>query len=84
MTAPATAASSSPAWAAPADDDPPGYRVSWSLSGHARRLLTLALTGLAAAVITGRAEFAGLAAPAVLLLAAWRPGRPATVTVRSG
>ena len=55
--------------------------VSWSLSAHARRLLTLALAGLAIAVITGRPEFAGVAAPAILLLAAWRPGRPASITV---
>jgi uncharacterized protein (DUF58 family) len=78
MTGPTAATTS------PAGDGAPAYRVSWSLSGHAQRLLTLALAGLAAAVITGRPEFAGLAAPAVLLLAAWRPGRPATVTVRSG
>jgi uncharacterized protein (DUF58 family) len=57
------------------------FRVSWSLSGHARRLLTLALAGLIIALVTGRAEFAGLAAPALLLLAAWWPRRPAQVTV---
>jgi uncharacterized protein (DUF58 family) len=58
--------------------------VSWALSGHARRLLTLALGGLVVAVITGRPEFAGVAAPAVLLLAAWRPGRPASVHLTIG
>jgi uncharacterized protein (DUF58 family) len=56
-------------------------RVSWSLSAHARRLLTLALAALVLAVITGRAEFAGLAAPAVLLLACWRARRPGRVQV---
>jgi uncharacterized protein (DUF58 family) len=65
-------------------DDAREYRVSWSLSGHARRLLTLALAGLVIAALTGRPEFAGLAAPAVLLLATWRPGRPASLQVRVG
>jgi uncharacterized protein (DUF58 family) len=65
-------------------DDAREYRVSWNLSGHARRLLTLALAGLVIAALTGRPEFAGLAAPAVLLLATWRPGRPASVLVRVG
>jgi uncharacterized protein (DUF58 family) len=55
--------------------------VTWGLSAHARRLLTLALAGLVIAVITGRPEFAGVAAPAILLLAGWRARRPATVTV---
>jgi uncharacterized protein (DUF58 family) len=56
-------------------------RVSWSLSAHARRLLTLALTGLVIAVLTGRPEFAGVAAPAVVLLACWPVRRPGSVTV---
>jgi uncharacterized protein (DUF58 family) len=56
--------------------------VRWGLSAHARRLLTLALAGLVIAVITGRPEFAGLAAPAVLLLATLRPGRPAEIGLR--
>jgi len=56
-------------------------RVSWSLSAHARGLLTLALGGLVIAVLTGRPEFAGVAAPAVLLLAGWRVRRPDSVTV---
>ena len=55
--------------------------VSWRLSGHARRLITLALAGLVIAVITRRPEFAGVAAPAVLLLAARRPARPARIAV---
>jgi uncharacterized protein (DUF58 family) len=57
-------------------------RPSWSMSGHAWRLTTLALTGLIIAVITRRPEFAGAAAPALLLLAARRPERPAEVDVR--
>lgn len=43
--------------------------VRWALSSHARRLLTLALTGLLLAILSGRPEFAGVAAPALLLLA---------------
>ena len=50
--------------------------VRWTLSRHARRLLTLAAAGLFVAVLTRRAEFAGLAAPALLLLGAGRPSRP--------
>jgi uncharacterized protein (DUF58 family) len=64
--------------------DVPGQRgraqsIRWGLSAHARRLLTLALGGLLVAVLTGRPEFAGLAAPPLLLLATWRPDRPASV-----
>ncbi len=58
--------------------------LSWSISPHARRLLTLAVAALAIAVGTGRPEFAGLAAPALLLLAAGRRGRPAEVQVSAG
>ena len=54
-------------------------RLHWSVSAHALRLTTLALAALIIAVITKRPEFAGVAAPAVLLLAARRPWRPATV-----
>jgi uncharacterized protein (DUF58 family) len=57
--------------------------VNWWLSAHARRLLTLALSGLALAVLTGRPEFAGLAAPAVLLLAGWQAHRPARLVARA-
>ena len=53
----------------------------WAVSAHARRLVTLALAGLVIAVLTRRPEFAGVAAPAVLLLAARRPGRPGQVGV---
>ena len=49
--------------------------LSWSFSAHARRLLTLALSGLAVAVITQRPAFAAAAAPAMVLLAAWRRDR---------
>jgi uncharacterized protein (DUF58 family) len=56
--------------------------VRWDVSPHARRLLTLALAGLIIAIITRRPEFAGLAAPAVLLLATWRTDRPAEVSLR--
>jgi len=45
------------------------------------RLITLALTGLTIAVLTRRPEFAGVAAPAVLLLAVRRPERPDAITV---
>jgi uncharacterized protein (DUF58 family) len=56
--------------------------VDWGLSAHARRLLTLALAGLVLAVATDRPEFAGLAAPALLLLATIRRNRPAQLGVR--
>jgi uncharacterized protein (DUF58 family) len=61
---------------------PKDVAVQWTLSRHARRLLTLAAAGLLAAVLTRRPEFAGLAAPALLLLRGGRPSRPATVGVR--
>ena len=56
-------------------------RLSWSLSGHARRLVTLALGGLAIAVVSRRPEFAAAAAPALVLLATWRRDRPAQIGV---
>lgn len=55
--------------------------VRWRLSDHARRLVTLAFTGLFIAVVTRRPEFAGIAAPALLLLIPVRARRPASVTV---
>lgn len=55
--------------------------VAWRLSDHARRLITLAVAGLLAAVLARRPEFAGLAAPAVLLLLPGRAGRTGTVTI---
>jgi uncharacterized protein (DUF58 family) len=56
--------------------------VRWRPSRHALRLYTLALAGLLLATLTRRPEFAGLAAPALLLLGAARPGRPARAGVR--
>jgi uncharacterized protein (DUF58 family) len=56
-------------------------RLSWSLSSHARRLVTLALGGLAIAVVSRRPEFAAAAAPALALLATWRRDRPAQIGV---
>jgi uncharacterized protein (DUF58 family) len=61
--------------------------VRWRPSRHARRLLTLAAGGLLLAVLLRRPELAGLAAPALLLLAAGRAtrgGRPERLTVRIG
>ena len=46
--------------------------LRWRSSRHTRRLLTLGLTGLLIAVLARRPEFAGLAAPALVLLAAGR------------
>ncbi|HUA30150.1 MAG TPA: DUF58 domain-containing protein [Streptosporangiaceae bacterium] len=66
---------------------PPGaararqVKLAWAPSAHAQRLVTLALTGLIIAVVTRRPEFAGVAAPAVLLLAARRRGRPGKIGV---
>jgi uncharacterized protein (DUF58 family) len=56
-------------------DRPVRLTPRWGLSAHARRLLTVALAGLIIAVVTRRAEFAGLAAPALLLLTGWRRER---------
>ncbi len=62
-----------------------GAAVRWRSSRHARRLLTLGLFGVFIATITRRPEFAGLAAPALLLLAAGRiQRRPPRITVRAG
>jgi uncharacterized protein (DUF58 family) len=58
--------------------------VRWRPSRHARRLLTLAAAGLLLATLTRRPELAGLAAPALLLLGAARPGRPSRLGVRVG
>jgi uncharacterized protein (DUF58 family) len=55
--------------------------LRWGPSGHARRLLTLALAGLLIAVVTRRAEFAAAAGPALLLLATWRQDRPRSILV---
>jgi uncharacterized protein (DUF58 family) len=58
-------------------------RPAWSRSAHSYRLATLAITGLVIAVITRRPEFAGVAAPAVLLLAVRAPQRPEVIRVRA-
>jgi uncharacterized protein (DUF58 family) len=65
--------------------DPVGARhlpLRWGLSAHARRLVTLALAGLIIAIVTRRPEFAGLTAPALLMLATWRSDRAAELTAR--
>lgn len=58
--------------------------IRWQLSGHARRLVTLACAGLFFAVITRRAEFAGLAAPALLLLTGYRADKPSVMGAELG
>ena len=63
------------------DGERPGPELHWRLSRHTRRLITLGLAGLAIALISGRPEFAGVAAPALLILGARRPDRPARVGV---
>ena len=58
--------------------------VRWRSSRHARRLLTLGLFGVFAATLARRPEFAGVAAPALLLLAAGRvQRRPPRIAVRA-
>jgi len=49
--------------------------VRWTYSPHARRLLTLGLAGLVLAIVTRRPEFAGVAAPALLVLVTWPADR---------
>jgi uncharacterized protein (DUF58 family) len=57
--------------------------LHWRSSRHARRLLTLGLAGVLIALLARRPEFAGVAAPALLLLAAGRvQRRPARIRVR--
>jgi uncharacterized protein (DUF58 family) len=55
--------------------------VRWAPSAHARRLLTLAIGALVLAFFTRRPEFAGLAAPPLILLATWRTDRPAEISL---
>ena len=65
-------------------DPRPGRRpvpVTWAPSAHARRLLTLAIGALVLAIFTRRPEFAGLAAPPLILLATWRTDRPAELSL---
>jgi uncharacterized protein (DUF58 family) len=61
---------------------PSEVTVRWTLSRHARRLLTLAVAGLFLAVLNRRPELVGFAAPALLLLGAARPSRPTSIGVR--
>jgi uncharacterized protein (DUF58 family) len=68
------------AWAAGAE--PVEHPVRWRLSRHARRLLTLSLAAIFVATVARRPEFAGLAAPALLLLGAGRGARPAAIGIR--
>jgi len=58
--------------------------ITWQLSGHARRLATLAIAGLLFAVITRRAEFAGLAAPALLMLIGYGADKPSSIGAELG
>jgi uncharacterized protein (DUF58 family) len=59
------------------------FGLRWRSSRHAHRLLTLGLAGLFVAIVARRPEFAGLAAPALLLLAAGRgQRRPSRISVR--
>jgi uncharacterized protein (DUF58 family) len=51
------------------------FSLRWRSSRHARRLLTLGLAALFIATVARRPEFAGLAAPPLLLLAAGRGQR---------
>ena len=63
---------------------PTELALHWRSSRHARRLLTLALFGVFIATVARRPEFAGVAAPALLLLAAGRvQRRPPRITVRA-
>jgi len=57
--------------------------VRWRPSRQARRLLTLALAGLLLATLTRRPEFAGLAAPALLLLGGGHSKLPTRFLVRT-
>jgi uncharacterized protein (DUF58 family) len=69
-----------PAFNAPSQE----FSLQWRSSRHARRLLTLGLAALFIATVARRPEFAGLAAPALLLLAAGRgQPRPPRVSLRA-
>ena len=64
--------------------DSTDFSLEWRSSRHARRLLTLGLAALFIATVARRPEFAGLAAPALLLLAAGRSQqRPPRVSLRA-
>jgi uncharacterized protein (DUF58 family) len=53
--------------------------LEWGVSAHARRLFYLALAGVGLAVVTRRTELVAFAAPALVLLGAWRAPRPKSV-----
>jgi uncharacterized protein (DUF58 family) len=60
------------------------FSLRWRSSRHARRLLTLGLAALFIATVARRPEFAGLAAPPLLLLAAGRSHRrPPRITLQA-
>jgi hydroxymethylglutaryl-CoA lyase len=65
---------------------PRPVQLSWAPSGHARRLLTLALAGLLIAVTTRRAEFAAAAGPVEVAVAdtigVASPGEVTTLVAR--
>jgi uncharacterized protein (DUF58 family) len=66
------------------DEPGTGFSPRWRSSRHARRLLTLGLAALFAATMARRPEFAGLAAPPLLLLAAGRSQpRPPRISLRT-
>jgi uncharacterized protein (DUF58 family) len=72
-----------PVLRAPAQQRSQHIELTWRSSRHARRLLTLGLFGVFVATLARRPEFAGLAAPALLLLAAGRiQRRPPRISVR--
>jgi uncharacterized protein (DUF58 family) len=66
----------------------PGHELElhWRSSRHARRLLTLSVAGVFIALLARRPEFAGVAAPALLLLGGGGSGRgqrrPARISVQ--
>ena len=93
MTTPTPNATGTQLGSAPSAVTRAEAEVRWRLSRHARRLLTLALAAMLAAVLNRRPELAGVAAPAVLLLGMGgglgagrtaRRGRPRTVSVVVG
>jgi uncharacterized protein (DUF58 family) len=59
------------------------FEPRWRSSRHARRLLTLGLAGVFIAALARRPEFAGVAAPALLLLMAGRIQRRPRITVQA-
>jgi uncharacterized protein (DUF58 family) len=65
--------------------DAPSHALTWRPSAHARRMATVALFGLLAAALTGRAQMLLVAVPLLAALAAERSARrPASIAVRAG